>query len=162
AVPYDELKLEQVAAMDLKSGQGEWSGPLRPSSEWRFHLDIMRSRPDVGAIVHTHSTYATSLAICGKELPAVHYMVAASGGPAIRVAPYATYGTQELSDHALRALEGRTCCLLANHGVIATGPSLKRALWLAVEIETLAKQYVLSQMIGGARILPDEEIARVV
>src|SRR5215470_18947133 len=77
AVPYDELKAQQVAAMDLKSGQGNWSGPLRPSSEWRFHLDIMRSRPDVGAIVHTHSTYATSLAICGKEIPAVNYMVAA-------------------------------------------------------------------------------------
>ena len=113
-------------------------------------------------MVHTHSTYATTLAICGKEIPAIHYMVAAAGGPNIRVAPYATYGTEDLSGLALEALEGRTCCLLRNHGVIATGANVGRALWLAVEIETLARQYYLSLAIGGAQILPDDEIARVV
>jgi L-fuculose-phosphate aldolase len=116
----------------------------------------------VGEVVHTHSTYATALAICGREIPAVHYMIAAAGGPTIRVAPYATYGTAELSQHALVALEGRSACLLANHGVIATGPSLQRALWLAGEVETLAKQYVLACSLGGPRVLPDDEIARVV
>src|SRR5690606_14752584 len=103
--------------------------------------DIMRARPEVGSVVHTHSTYATTLAICGREISALHYMIAAAGGANIRVAPYATYGTKELSDNALKALEGRTCCLLANHGMIATGPTLKRAMWLAVELETLARQY---------------------
>jgi L-fuculose-phosphate aldolase len=161
-VPYGDLKPADIAVMPIKGEYGSWSGPLNPSSEWRFHLDIMRSRPEVGSVVHTHSTYATTLAICGKEIPAIHYMVAASGGPSIRVAPYATYGTEDLSGLALKALEGRTCCLLRNHGVIATGASVGRALWLAVEIETLARQYYLSLAIGGAQILPDDEIARVV
>jgi L-fuculose-phosphate aldolase len=161
-VPYEELQPADITTMTLTGEYGSWKGSLNPSSEWRFHLDIMRSRPEVGSVVHTHSTYATTLAICGKEIPAIHYMVAAAGGPNIRVAPYATYGTEELSDLALKAMEGRTCCLLRNHGVIATGASVKRALWLAVEIETLARQYYLSLAIGGAQILPDEEIARVV
>ncbi|MEZ5830550.1 MAG: class II aldolase/adducin family protein [Dongiaceae bacterium] len=161
-VPYDDLKPGDIAAMPIEGEYGSWRGPLNPSSEWRFHLDIMRSRPEVGSVVHTHSTYATTLAICGKEIPAIHYMVAAAGGPSIRVAPYATYGTKELSEHALAALKGRTCCLLRNHGVIATGANVKRALWLAVEIETLAKQYYLSLAVGDAQILPDDEIARVV
>jgi L-fuculose-phosphate aldolase len=89
-------------------------------------------------------------------------MIAAAGGPTINVGEYATYGTKELSENALKALEGRTCCLLGNHGQIATGPTLDRALWLAVELETLAKQFVLTQLIGGAHILPDDEIATVV
>ncbi|WP_119304864.1 class II aldolase/adducin family protein [Dongia deserti] len=161
-VPYEDLKPTDIATMPIKGEYGSWKGPLNPSSEWRFHLDIMRSRPEVGSVVHTHSTYATTLAICGKEIPAIHYMVAAAGGPNIRVAPYATYGTPELSELALKALEGRTCCLLRNHGVIATGATIKRALWLAVEIETLARQYYLSLTIGGAQILPDDEISRVV
>lgn len=135
---------------------------MQPSSEWRFHLDIMRARPEVGSVVHTHSTYATTLAICGREIPALHYMIAAAGGPNIRVAPYATYGTKELSDNALKALEGRTCCLLANHGMIATGPTLKRAMWLAVELETLARQYYHSLLIGGPQLLSDTEIAGVI
>ena len=161
-VPYEELKPADIATMPIKGEYGSWSGPLNPSSEWRFHLDIMRSRPEVGSVVHTHSTYATTLAICDKEIPAIHYMVAAAGGPTVRVAPYATSGTQDLSALALKALEGRTCCLLRNHGVIATGANVGRALWLAVEIETLARQYYLSLAIGGAQVLPDDEITRVI
>jgi len=161
-VPYDEMKPGDIARMPIDGEYGSWTGPMQPSSEWRFHLDIMRARPEVGAIVHTHSTYATTLAICGREIPAVHYMIAAAGGPTIRVAPYATYGTKELSENALRALEGRTCCLLANHGMIATGANLKRAMWLAVELETIAKQYYLALQIGGAQTLSDGEIVHVV
>ncbi len=161
-VPYDELDPQDLATMPLEGEYGSWTGPLQPSSEWRFHLDILRSRSDVGAVVHTHSTYATTLAICGREIPAVHYMIAAAGGPTVRIAPYATYGTEELSRHALAAMAGRTCCLLANHGVIATGATVKKALWLAVEIETLARQYYLSLAIGGPRILPDAEIDQVI
>jgi L-fuculose-phosphate aldolase len=160
-VPYDELRPEDLPVMTLTGEHGAWAGPLRPSSEWRFHVDIMKARPEVGAIVHTHSLYATTLAIARKEIPACHYMIAAAGGPTIRCATYATFGTAELSAAALVALEGRTCCLLANHGMIATGPDLKKAMWLAVELETIAKQYYLSLCIGGPVILSDAEIATV-
>jgi L-fuculose-phosphate aldolase len=161
-VPYEEMAPEDVARMPIEGEYGSWEGPMRPSSEWRFHLDIMRARPEVGAVVHAHSLYATALAICGKPIPAMHYMIAAAGGSSIRVAPYATYGTKELSEHALQALEGRTCCLLANHGMIATGANLKRAMWLAVELETLARQYYLALAIGGPKLLPDAEIDHVI
>lgn len=160
-VPYDELEVEDVAAMTLTGKHGDFKGPKQPSSEWRFHLDIMRARDDVHAIVHTHSMFATTLAIANKGIPACHYMIAAVGGPTVRCADYATFGTQELSDNALVALEGRNGCLLANHGMIVTGPNLKKTLWLASEMETLARQYYMSLSIGGPVILPDDEIDRV-
>jgi L-fuculose-phosphate aldolase len=161
-VPYEELDPRDLCATRIKKDGKNWEGDLPPSSEWRFHLKIYQERPDVGAVVHTHSTYATTLAICNKPIPAVHYMVAASGGTEIRIAEYATFGTEQLSINALKALEGRTCCLLRNHGVIATGPNIKRALWLAVEVETLARQYYLSMAIGGGTIIPDDEINRII
>jgi L-fuculose-phosphate aldolase len=160
-VPYDAMSPDDIAALPIEGEYGAWDGPLAPSTEWRFHLDITRARPEVGAIVHTHSTYATTLAIARKEIPACHYMIAAAGGTTIRCADYATYGTKELSDNALAALEDRTCCLLANHGMIATGANLDKAMWLAVELETIAKQYYLSLAIGGPVLLPDAEIAHV-
>lgn len=162
-VPYHQLEPEDVVAMPLAGEYGSYraKGANIPSSEWRFHLDIMKAKPEVGAIVHTHSTYATTLAICGKEIPACHYMIAAAGGPSIRCAPYATYGTKELSEHALKGLEGRTCCLLANHGMIATGADLEKAKWLAVELETIARQYYLSLCIGGPLLLSEAEIEHV-
>jgi L-fuculose-phosphate aldolase len=161
SVPYDELTPSDICSTPIAGDGTEWNGPLQPSSEWRFHLHILQGRPEVGAVVHTHSVYATVLSICNKPIPAVHYMVAAAGGPDIRVARYATFGTEELSRNALDALKGRSACLLGNHGVIATGSNVKRALWLAVEVETLARQYYLSLSIEGARILPDDEIVRV-
>ena len=160
-VPYHELAAEHLAAMPIDGEYGSWEGPLAPSTEWRFPLDITRARAEVGAIVHAHSTFATALAIARKEIPACHYMIAAAGGPTIRCARYATYGTKELSDNALKALEDRTCCLLANHGMIATGPNLDKAMWLAVEVETIARQYVVSLSIGGPVLLSDAEIAKV-
>jgi L-fuculose-phosphate aldolase len=159
ATPYDAMKPEMIASMPLEGAYGEWTGPLQPSTEWRFHLDIMRARPDVGSIVHTHSTYATVLAIARKPIPACHYMIAAFGGPDIRCAGYARYGTKELSELALAALEGRNGCLLANHGMIAVGPGLDKAMWLAVELETLARQYYLALALGSPFILGDQEIA---
>ncbi len=159
ATPYDAMKPEMIASMPLEGAYGEWTGPLQPSTEWRFHLDIMRARPDVGGIVHTHSTYATVLAIARKPIPACHYMMAAFGGTDIRCAGYARYGTKELSDLAIAALEGRNGCLLANHGMIALGANLDKAMWLAVELETIARQYYLSLALGSACILSDEEIA---
>ena len=158
AIAYETMQPSMLATMPLEGGYGDWEGPLTPSTEWRFHIDIMRTRPDVGAIVHTHSTFATVLAIARRPIPACHYMVAVFGGNDIRCADYATYGTKALSDNALKALEGRNGCLLANHGMIAAGADLDRAMWLAVELETIAKQHYHALLIGGPVILPDSAI----
>lgn len=159
ATPYDALEPEMIAAMPLEGERGAWEGPLKPSTEWRFHLDIMRARPEVGAVVHAHPTFCTALAMCRKEIPAAHYMIAAFGGTSVRCSGYATYGTAALSTHALAALEGRTACLLANHGMIATGANLEKAMWLAVELETIARQYYHTLAIGGPVLLSDAEVA---
>jgi L-fuculose-phosphate aldolase len=158
SVPYDLMTPDQMVfmAMDGSLAEGQ-----RPSSEWRFHLDILRARPEVHAVVHAHPAYCTILAIMGLEIPAVHYMIAAAGGDTIRCAPYATFGTPELSEHAVKALDGRFACLLDHHGMIAIGPSLERALWLAVEVETLARQYHGCLQIGKPPLLSSEEIERV-
>jgi L-fuculose-phosphate aldolase len=150
---------EMIASMPTKGKYGTWDGPLKPSTEWRFHLDIMIARPEVGAIVHNHSTFATVLAIARREIPACHYMIAAFGGDTVRCADYARYGTKELSENALTALEGRSACLLANHGMIATGPSLAKAMWAAVELETIAKQYYYALALNNIAILSRDQIA---
>ena len=158
ATPYEDMGPEDLAAMPL-AGAGEWAGPLKPSTEWRFHRDILRGRADAGAVVHTHATHCTVLAILRRDIPAVHYMIAAFGGNTVRCAPYATFGTAELAALALTALEGRNACLLANHGMIVVGPTLAKAMWLAVELEALAKQYVLSLQTGEPSVLGEVEIA---
>src|SRR3954462_6317922 len=150
SVPYETMQPEQIVFMDL---DGSFDPAQRPSSEWRFHLDILKARPEINAVVHAHPTYATTLAIRGLEIPAVHYMVAVAGGDTIRCAPYATFGTQQLSQHALTALQDRQACLLAHHGLIAIGPSLAKAMWLAVEVETLARQYHGCLQIGTPPLL---------
>lgn len=155
---YDSLEADDVALMDLT---GRWFGRRRPSSEWRFHRDILRNRADVAAIVHTHSRHATALACNGRGIPAFHYMVAVAGGVDIRCAPYFTFGTQQLSDAALAALEDRRACLLANHGVIAMGATLPAALALAGEVENLAAQYCTALELGEPTTLSDAEMARV-
>jgi L-fuculose-phosphate aldolase len=139
-----------------------WFGRRRPSSEWRFHRDIMAARADVGAIVHAHSRYATALACTGRDIPAFHYMVAVAGGVDIRCAPYHTFGSQELSDAALEALRDRKACLLAHHGVIALGSTLAAALKLAGEVESLAAQYCTALALGDVGRLGEEEMRRVV
>ncbi len=158
SIPYDAMKPAMIVRMALEGEYGAWEGPSPPSTEWRFHLDILRSRPDVGAIVHTHSAHATALSILRRDIPACHYMVAIFGGVDVRVADYALYGTAELSANALKALQGRTACLLANHGMIATGRDLEHAMWRAVELENLARQYWLARTIGEPVILSEAEI----
>lgn len=158
SMPYAKMRPDDLVEMNLN---GAVVGDGRPSTEWRFHLDILRARPEVNAIVHAHPTYCTTLAIMEREIPAIHYMVAAAGGDTIRCAPYATFGTQELSDHAVAALEGRKACLLAHHGVIVVGDDLEQAMWLIVEVETLARQYVNCLQIGDPPILPSDEVANV-
>jgi L-fuculose-phosphate aldolase len=155
STPYEAMKPEQIVYMHL---DGNHDPAQRPSSEWRFHRDILKARPEVQAVVHTHPPYSTMLAIMGMEIPPVHYMVAVAGGDTIRCAPYATFGTQELSNHALAALDGRRACLLANHGMIAIGSSLEAALALAVEVESLAEMYWRALKIGEPQPLPDTEM----
>ncbi len=149
---------EDIVRMSL---EGEAEGRRAPSSEWRFHRDIYASRPDVGAVVHCHAPFCVALAVLHKDIPPYHYMVAKAGGKDIRCAPYATYGTQTLSDHALAALRDRTACLLANHGMIACGKTLEEALTLAVEVEELAEGYWRALQIGQPVLLDDAEMARV-
>ena len=157
ATPYDAMTPEMIAAMELEGGA--WEGPRKPSTEWRFHRAILSARPEIGAVVHAHPTFCTALAICRRELPACHYMIAAFGGPTVRCAGYATFGTAALAREALAALEGRTACLLANHGMIALGETLARAMWRAVELEALARQYWHALQLGEPVILSDAQIA---
>ena len=154
-IDYDATQPEQIVLMHA---DGSHEGETRPSSEWRFHRDIYVARPEIGAIVHTHSTFATSLACQQRGIPAFHYMVAAAGGNDIRCAPYATFGTQALSDAALVALAGRSACLLAQHGMIACGSDLKRALALAIEVEVLASMYWHALQLGEPPRLDDAEM----
>ncbi|CAO3418535.1 class II aldolase/adducin family protein [Azospirillum doebereinerae] len=158
SLPYDETTPDDIVLMGF---DGTYRGARRPSSEWRIHRDILRARPDVEVVLHAHPTYATALAVHGRGIPSFHYMVALAGGDSIRCAPYATFGTQALSDHALDALDGRLACLLANHGMIVLGRTVKAALALAVEVEALARQYLIAQQLGEPVILPPDEIARV-
>ncbi|MGY3651028.1 L-fuculose-phosphate aldolase [Bradyrhizobium sp. LM4.3] len=158
SVPYDAMTPDQIVFMAM---DGSHAPSQKPSSEWRFHLDILKARQDVNAVVHAHPTYCTILAIMGMEIPPVHYMIAAAGGDSIRCAPYATFGTVELSEHAVRALEDRLACLLDHHGMIAVGKSLDKAMWLAVEVETLARQYHGCLQIGEPPLLSSAEIERV-
>jgi L-fuculose-phosphate aldolase len=160
AVAYADLRPEMIARMPL-AGDGDWEGPLKPSSEWRFHRDILRARPDVGAVVHTHAPFATILAIARRPIPAIHYMIAAFGGPVIPCCDYARYGTAQLSAAILRALGQMNGCLMANHGMLTVAPDLTRATWLAHELEALAHQYWHVLQIGGGHVLPDAEIAEV-
>ena len=158
ATPYDRMTPEMIASMPFDAEYGTWEGPLKPSTEWRFHFEILKERQDMGAVVHAHPTYCTALAITHREIPACHYMIAAFGGTTVRCAPFARYGTPELSVLAIKALEDRTACLLANHGSIAMGETLEKAMWRAVELETIARQYYLSLVIGNPVILSDEQI----
>jgi len=161
-MPYAETAPEDIVAMPIAGEAEPARGTRVPSSEWRIHRDIYRARPDTAAIVHTHAPFATSLACLNRGIPAFHYMVAAAGGSDIRCAPYATFGTQALSDHAVAALDGRRACLLANHGAIAIGTSLPAALALAVEVETLAEMYWRALQVGEPTLLSDAEMAVVI
>lgn len=158
AVPYARLTPGDLVFVD---SSGATVGSRTPSSEWRFHFEIYAARTDIDAIVHTHSPHATALACHGLGIPAFHYMTAVAGGPDIRCAGYETFGTQELADRAVAALEGRTACLLAHHGVIACGKDLERALALAIEVENLARTYLLVRSIGEPKLLDSEEMQRV-
>ncbi|MEX4005869.1 class II aldolase/adducin family protein [Neoaquamicrobium sediminum] len=158
SMPYDVMTPDDIVEMDF---DGTYVGG-RPSSEWRFHRDILKAREDINVVLHCHSVYATTLACHHKTIPAFHYMTGVAGGTTIRCARYATFGTQALSDAALEALEGRLACLLGQHGQISLGTSLEAALWLAIEVETLSRMYVQALALGEPPVLPDDEMERVI
>jgi L-fuculose-phosphate aldolase len=159
-VPYRQLQPDQLVEIGLE--EGPRPGGHRPSSEWRMHAAIYAARPEVAAIVHTHSPRATALACAGRGIPAFHYMIALAGGD-IRCLPYATFGSEELAAHAVNGLEGRRAVLLSNHGVVAVGTSLERAGAVALEVENLAGQY-LDLLAAGLEpvLLSDDELRRVI
>lgn len=157
-LPYDVMRPEDVCVMAM---DGRWWGTRRPSTEWRFHRDILKSRLDTHAVLHAHSMFSTTLACLRRGIPPFHYMIAVAGGDTIRCANYATFGTQQLSDNVLKALEGRRACLLANHGLICVGRNLEKTLGLAVEVETLAGMYCRARQHGIPRLLDKREMARV-
>ncbi|MCO8145133.1 class II aldolase/adducin family protein [Rhodovulum tesquicola] len=159
SIPYEDMTPEDIVFLDM---DGTAHGDRKPSSEWRFHRDILARRPDLGAVVHAHAPYCTTLAIMHREIPAVHYMIAAAGGGTIRCARYETFGTQALSDAVIEAMEGRKACLMAHHGMIAAEATLDRAMWLAIEVEALARQYHGALQLGDPPLLSDAQLAEAV
>lgn len=155
---YDKLMPEDIVFVDPT---GLAHGNLAPSSEWRMHLDIYAHKPQAGAVLHAHSTFATTLSCLRLSIPAFHYMVAVAGGVDIRCSDYALFGTQDLSNTMLKALEDRRACLLGTHGMICFHDNLEKALWLAVEVETLAKQYWHACQAGEPALLSDAQMSEV-
>jgi L-fuculose-phosphate aldolase len=156
---YDALEPRHIVPLRW---DGSFEGAVEPSSEWRFHRDLLLARPDLNAVVHTHSKHATAVGILGRDIPAIHYIIAAAGGHDVRCAPYETFGTPELAARVVTAMEGRLACLLAHHGAITAGVTLAAAMALALTLEELAEQYLLLLPLGEPPVLPRDEMDRVV
>ena len=152
---YDTLKEEDIVFVSI---DGNHDTNLKPSSEWRFHKDIYLKKSDAKAIVHSHSPHASAVSAHGKDIPAFHYMIALAGGDSIKCAKYATFGTQELSDNIIDALENRKACLMSNHGQVAFGENLESAFELAEELENICHQYINTIKLGNPKILSSSEI----
>ncbi len=157
------MAAEAMAADDMvwMDFEGHSKGFNKPSSEWRFHHDIYQARPEVNAVIHTHSMFASTLSTLRRDIPAFHYMIALAGGDSIRCAPYALFGSQALSNNALTALHNRKACLLANHGMIAIAENLAKALAITIEVETLCEQYLRAVQVGEPFILSSQEMNEV-
>jgi L-fuculose-phosphate aldolase len=155
---YDGMTPDKIVFMQW---DGSYEGDVLPSSEWRFHRDILSERAELNAVVHTHSTHATAVSILGHAIPAIHYVVAAAGGNDIPCAKYETFGTAELGQSILTAMQGRRACLLAHHGTIAAGATLAKAMSLSVTVEELATLYLTCLPFGPPPILSDAEMERV-
>jgi len=155
---YEDCTFTDMVHMSM---DGDVFGSLKPSSEWRFHRDLYTSRSDAEAVVHVHSSFATTLACVGDDIPSFHYMIAVAGGKTIRCAPYYTFGTQELSDAVVDAMVDRKACLMGNHGMLAMGPDLKQALAMAVEVEKLCEIYWRVLQVGGGKLIGDKEMDHI-
>ncbi|MEM9532016.1 MAG: class II aldolase/adducin family protein [Pseudomonadota bacterium] len=152
------LAPHMVVAVDAA---GDWGGSFAPSSEWAMHRDILAARPDVQAVVHCHSRFATTLACMGRTIPPLHYMTVITGHDEIPLAPYATFGSEALARGVVETLGDGFGCLMANHGQIAVAPDLPQALAIATEIEQQATYYHGALAAGGPVTLTDEQMADV-
>jgi len=161
-IDTQNLSEDKVVRMDFTGNIIDSIPNLNPSSEWRFHQDIMLQRKEVGAVVHTHSIYASTVSLFGDTLPPFHYMIAVAGGDSVRCAPYAMFGTQELSDNIIGALIDRKACLIANHGLVAIGNNLKEALQIAEEIEHLCHLYIEARKLGEPNLLSKKQMSEVI
>ena len=161
-IDTQNLSEDKVVRMDFTGNIVDSITNLKPSSEWRFHQDIMLQRKEVGAVVHTHSIYASTVSLFGNTLPPFHYMIAVAGGDSVRCAPYAMFGTQELSDNIIGALIDRKACLIANHGLVAIGDNLKEALQIAEEIEHLCQLYIEARKLGEPNLLSKKQMSEVI
>ena len=141
---------------------GRRRGAWQPSSEWHFHQALYAARPELNAVVHTHPTHATALACLRRPLPAFHYMVAVAGGHDVRCAPYHLFGTPELSQAVVQAMDQRKACLLATHGLVSAGATLREAMKVTLEIESLCDSYLRALALGEPVLLSEAEMAAVI
>lgn len=157
-IPPKNLKPELIVAMDL---DGAWSGDSKPSTEWALHAAIYKSRPQVSAVMHAHPDHCVALSCAREDLPAFHYMVAGFGGDNVRCSKYASFGSPELAEFAVEALENRTACLLANHGMVAIGTSVGEAFSRTVKLETMVRQFLLCRSFSAPILLTVNEMTEV-
>jgi L-fuculose-phosphate aldolase len=158
-VPVDEITPSKIVSLDF---DGKVTGIGKPSSEWQFHSAIYRARAEINAVVHTHAPHSTALACLREDLPPFHYMIALAGGDSVRCAPYALFGTDTLSQHAVAALVDRKACLLANHGMITLGRDLDEAMTIAIELESLCQQYLIARQVADPVLLSADEMRAVI
>ena len=158
-VPIDEITPSRIVTLNF---DGKVIGVGKPSSEWQFHADILRARPEINAVVHTHAPHATALACLREDLPPFHYMIAIAGGDSVRCASYALFGTDILSQYAVEALRDRKACLLANHGMITLGRDLDEAMAISIELESLCQQYLIARQVGKPTLLTEQEMQAVI
>tara|TARA_B100001059_G_scaffold224968_1_gene251652 strand:- start:4 stop:651 length:648 start_codon:yes stop_codon:yes gene_type:complete len=160
-VDSSKLTTDMMVRMNLSDNLSEPKKKYQPSSEWQFHQAILEKYPEINAVVHTHSIFASSLSVLGQDIPAFHYMIAVAGGDSVRCAPYAMFGTKELSDNILEAIQDRKACLLSNHGLVAIGKDLSEAFNIAEEVEHLSRLFVEAKKIGEPLLLSKKEMAEV-
>ena len=160
-VDSSKLTTDMMVRMNLSDNLSQPESKYQPSSEWQFHQAILEKYPEINAVVHTHSVFASSLSVLGQEIPAFHYMIAVAGGNSVRCAPYAMFGTKELSDNILEAIKDRKACLLSNHGLVAIGKDLNEAFNIAEEVEHLCRLFIEAKKIGDPLLLSDKQMTEV-
>ena len=152
-IPYEGMKVKDIVFVD---NEGKSEGIWKPSIEWKFHLDILKTRKDFNVVIHNHPAYGSGMSMLRKDIKAYHYMIAFMGGDTVRCSTFAPPGTQELSKAVLKALKDRKACLLANHGAITCGTDIEEALLLTEELEALCKQITIANINGKPKLVENK------
>ncbi|XOJ88853.1 class II aldolase/adducin family protein [Methylophilaceae bacterium Uisw_097] len=160
-IDNSKLNTDMMVRVSLSDNTSQPESKFQPSSEWQFHQAILKKYPEINAVVHTHSVFASTLSVLGQDIPAFHYMIAVAGGDSVRCAPYAMFGTKELSDNILEAIRDRKACLLSNHGLVAVGKDLNEAFNIAEEVEHLSRLFIEAKKIGEPLLLSDKQMTEV-